>query len=136
MLQITRFSAGSFPIKYLGTPLVYGKAKVCHFSPLIERIANFLKSWNTHSLFYAGRLELLKTVIQGVESFWLQTFPIPSTVIDNISKLCRNFLWAGAKPKWHGLIYAFQKMRVGWACVIAGSGIKPYYLKLYGTFML
>lgn len=69
LLLATGFSAGSFPMRYLGTPLVFGKAKSCYFNPLINRITDFLKAWSTHSLSYAGRLELLKTVIRGVESF-------------------------------------------------------------------
>lgn len=42
---------------------------------------------------------MLQAVIQGIESFWIQNFPIPSTVIETISRMCRKFLWAGAKPK-------------------------------------
>lgn len=86
-------------VTYLGSPLVHGKLKSCHFNPLIEKIANFMNSWASHSLSYAGRLELLNSIIQGVESFWIQHFPVPISIIDKIDSLCRRFLWAGSKPK-------------------------------------
>lgn len=99
ILQHTDLSLGSFPVRYLGTPLVYGKVKTCHFKPLIERIAGFLNAWSSHSLTYAGKLELISSVIQGVESFWIQNVPIPSTIIEQINRICRKFIWAGNKPK-------------------------------------
>lgn len=99
LLAITGFSPGSFPVTYLGSPLVHGKLKSCHFNPLIERITNFINSWSAHNLSYAGKLELLQAVIQGVESFWIQNYPIPTTVTDKINKICRKFLWGGSKPK-------------------------------------
>lgn len=44
-------------------------------------------------LSYAGRLELLKTVIQGVCCYWLSIFSIPVSVIERIERMCRLFLW-------------------------------------------
>lgn len=99
MLQITRFTAGIFPVRYLGTPLVYGKMKASHFNHLVDKIANFFKAWSVHTLSYAGRIELLKDVIQGVESFWIHHFPIPSRVINRIDAMCRKFLWASSRTK-------------------------------------
>lgn len=99
MLRLTGFSNGQFPVHYLGTPLSYGKSKSSHFPPLIERITTFINSWSAHSISYDGRLELVKSVIQGIESFWIQNFCIPSTIIDKITNLCRNFLWAGSRFK-------------------------------------
>lgn len=97
--NLNGFTTGSFPVRYLGTPLVYGKAKSCHFIPLIERIASFINTWSSHSLSYVGCLELLKVVTQGVESFWIQNFPLPFAIIDKIDKFCRNFLCGGARAK-------------------------------------
>jgi len=46
-------------------------------------------------LSYAGRLELIKSVVQGMVQFWISIFPIPGVVINKITSLCRNFLWTG-----------------------------------------
>ncbi|GFS35151.1 hypothetical protein Acr_00g0038130 [Actinidia rufa] len=42
-----------------------------------------------------GRSELIKSVLQGVECFWLSILPIPVGIRDKIISLCRNFLWGG-----------------------------------------
>jgi hypothetical protein len=44
-------------------------------------------------LFYAGWLELIKSVLQGMMQFWINIFPILGMVISKITSLCRNFLW-------------------------------------------
>ncbi|KAL2518694.1 CCHC-type domain-containing protein [Abeliophyllum distichum] len=50
------------------------------------------------SLSYAGRAELIRVVLQGVECFWISILPIPAAVIDHITRLYRNFLWGSKKP--------------------------------------
>ena len=47
------------------------------------------------TLSYAGRTELVKSVLQGVKCFWLSIIPIPAGVRAKIDQLCRNFLWGG-----------------------------------------
>ncbi|KAK6164050.1 hypothetical protein DH2020_000914 [Rehmannia glutinosa] len=42
-------------------------------------------------------LELIRSVVQGVECFWLSILPIPSTVIDRITNICCLFLWGERK---------------------------------------
>ena len=44
---------------------------------------------------YAGRTELVKSVIQGVVCFWLAILPIPAGVRVKIVHQCSNFLWSG-----------------------------------------
>lgn len=90
--NISNFSSGALPVRYLGLPLMHGKIKCSHFSPLIEKISNRFGDWSIGVLSYAGRLESITTVVQGIEAFWLQAFPMPATIIDRINKLCRTFL--------------------------------------------
>ncbi|KAL0456550.1 UNVERIFIED_CONTAM: hypothetical protein Slati_0994200 [Sesamum latifolium] len=61
--------------------------------PAWDQIAKSISKWSAKSLSYAGRLELIRSVIQGVECYWLQIFPLPATVVEKIHRLCRNFLW-------------------------------------------
>lgn len=49
------------------------------------------------TLSYAGRAELIKSILQGVECFWLSILPIPAAVIDRIIRLCRRFLWNSSR---------------------------------------
>jgi hypothetical protein len=44
-------------------------------------------------LSYAGWLELIKTVLQGMVQFWISIFLILGVVINKITSLFHNFLW-------------------------------------------
>ena len=92
---ITGFSQGSFPFRYLGIPVADSRLNIAQYSPLIDKISYNLSAWAGATLSYAGRTELIKSVLQGVECFWLSILPIPSRVKSKIVQLCRNFLWSG-----------------------------------------
>ncbi|CAH9071538.1 unnamed protein product [Cuscuta epithymum] len=102
ILDLVDFQQGSFPVRYLGIPLAPLKISVAQFSPLIDTVTDYINAWNTKTLSYAGKLELIRSVMQGVQSFWLGIFPVPRTIIDRIVALCRIFLWGGkyAKVAW------------------------------------
>ncbi|KAK4397773.1 Anaphase-promoting complex subunit [Sesamum angolense] len=93
ILARTEFTRGEMPVRYLGIPLAAQRLSVRDYSPLVDQIANNISRWAAKSLSFAGRLELIRSVIHGVECFWLQIFPLPTTVIEKIHRLCRNFLW-------------------------------------------
>lgn len=94
-LSFTGIPQGSLPVRYLGIPLDSQKLKVSQFSALTDAINSYISSWKGHTLSYAGRLELIKSVIQGVASFWLQQVFLPVGVVDHITAICRRFLWGG-----------------------------------------
>lgn len=92
-LNFVDFPAGSLPVRYLGVPLDAQRLKVTYFSPLIDSISRHIAAWKRSNLTFAGRLELLTSVIQGTISFWLQNSLLPSNVIENLVSMCRKFLW-------------------------------------------
>jgi len=91
--NLSMFSRGLMPFRYLGVPIAAAKLRVHHFSPLIDKIAGHIIAWKSVVLSYAGRAELIKSILQGIQCFWLSILPIPVAVIDRILKLCRHFLW-------------------------------------------
>ncbi|GAB2303773.1 hypothetical protein Dimus_038959 [Dionaea muscipula] len=98
IMNSTGFTRGAFPLKYLGVPLAASRITFIHFKPYIDRIGNYIDGWLRKTLSYAGRLELIKSVLQGVECFWLSIFPLPACVTDAIIRMCRFFLF-GANVK-------------------------------------
>lgn len=60
---------------------------------LIKKLRSYINGWNAKTLSYAGRLELIKSILQGVEAFWLSIFPVPATIRDHIVRICLVFLW-------------------------------------------
>lgn len=95
ILQKFGFPEGVLPTKYLGLPLTSRSLLISQFSPLVENIANIINKWNNSFLSLAGRAELVRSVVQGVECFWLQSLPLPSGVADRIHTLLRRFVWGG-----------------------------------------
>ena len=93
--RITGFSQGSFPFRYLGIPISDARLTISQYSPLLDKISGYINSWAGANLSYAGRTELVKSVLQGIECFWLSILPIPAGVRSKVIQLCRNFLWSG-----------------------------------------
>ncbi|KAK4348291.1 hypothetical protein RND71_034630 [Anisodus tanguticus] len=96
--DLTGFDTGSMPFRYLGIPMAADKLRMIHYEPFVAKIAAYINAWSRVTLSYAGRAELIKSVLQGVESFWLSILPVPITVSDKIVSLCRKFLWRSNHP--------------------------------------
>ncbi|CAH9084953.1 unnamed protein product [Cuscuta europaea] len=99
ILDLVDFDRGAFSVRYLSIPLAPLKISVAQYAPLLDTVNDFLSTWNTKTISYAGKLELIRSVIQGVQSFWLQVFPVPQTILDRIVSICRIFLWGGKFTK-------------------------------------
>lgn len=95
VIEAYGFSKGSLPIRYLGLPLVSRKLKISEYAPLMTKITLSFRSWSAKLLSFAGRLQLLKTVIFGTVNFWASAFMLPKGCIKNIESLCSRFLWSG-----------------------------------------
>ncbi|VFQ89229.1 unnamed protein product, partial [Cuscuta campestris] len=102
ILGLASFPRGQLPVRYLGLPLASQRISESDFAPLVKTVDGFLSKWSTLKLSYAGRLELIRAVVQGVQSFWLQAFPVQKYVLDRITSMCRDFLWGSklAKVAW------------------------------------
>lgn len=44
-------------------------------------------------LSYAGRLQLIKSVLCAISNYWLECFSFPKTVLKKVDAICRTFLW-------------------------------------------
>jgi hypothetical protein len=93
--QSTSFADGSLPFRYLGVPLTSKKLSIHHYMPLVDRIVDRIRNWSAKLLSYAGRLQLIKSVIFAVTNYWMQCLPLPKTVLHKINAICRSFLWSG-----------------------------------------
>lgn len=90
------FKMDQLPVRYLGLPLTTKSMSSTDYQPLIETIQNRIGSWKNRVLSYAGRLELLGSVIWSISSFWLSAFRLPQACIREIDKICSAFVWSGS----------------------------------------
>ena len=93
--QITGFREGGLPLKYLGITLSSSRLTKIECRTLVDKITMKVKQWSSRSLSFAGRAQLLNSVIFGMYSYWANIFILPHEVIELINKICRNFLWGG-----------------------------------------
>lgn len=69
LLHILGMVAGSIPFKCLGVPLSSKKLTVSQCRPLVERITSRIESWAARILSYAGRLQLIKSSLFGIQTY-------------------------------------------------------------------
>ena len=48
---------------------------------------------------YAARMTLIKTVLSALATYMMQTMAIPTSVLDELEKCMRNFLWNGREAR-------------------------------------
>ena len=81
MLNITGFSLGRLPMKYLGVPLLSTRLSHNDCQPLIDKIMVRIQAWTSRSLSFAGRLQLLSSVLYNIQMYWCSMFIIPKYTI-------------------------------------------------------
>ncbi|KAG7543172.1 hypothetical protein ISN45_Aa07g030980 [Arabidopsis thaliana x Arabidopsis arenosa] len=93
---------GSFPVRYLGVPLTSKKLRAQDYQPLLDRIMSRFNAWTVKHLSYAGRLQLIKSVIFSIITFWASIFLLPNKCLEDIERMCNAFLWKGAPNSARG----------------------------------
>jgi len=63
--------------------------------PLVKKIISRIENWSSKLLSYAERLQLIKLVLFGVQTYWSQVFALSQKVLKLIQTVCRVFLWTG-----------------------------------------
>lgn len=117
---------GSLPFSYLGVPLTSTKPKVSDFRSLIHHITRRITSWTSRFLSFAGRLELIQSVIYSVQNFWSSIFILPKAVLHEIESICMRYLWSS-------LTEGTRKYPVSWKVVCrpkqaGGLGLMDLFL--------
>ncbi|KAJ8440382.1 LOW QUALITY PROTEIN: hypothetical protein Cgig2_019371 [Carnegiea gigantea] len=94
-LRITGFAESSFPMNYLGVPITASRLTKLECNTLLEKIRARVRTWTTKHLSFAGRAMLINSAIFGMINYWASIFIIPHSVIESLTKICKNFLWGG-----------------------------------------
>ncbi|XP_028067833.1 uncharacterized protein LOC114270499 [Camellia sinensis] len=108
ILRIANFTEGSLPVKYLGVPLITTKLKASDCHTLVERITKRIKSWTNKLLSYAGRAQLIQSILFSMQVYWSSLFILPKKIIGDIESLLRSFLWSGVELKKHSAKIAWR----------------------------
>ncbi|XP_062113347.1 uncharacterized protein LOC133824478 [Humulus lupulus] len=103
LLNISNLVEGEFPLTYLGLPLRPTKWKAMDCDLILKKIRQRLCVWASRNLSYAGRVQLIQSVLLGIRNYWMSIFLLPQSILKEIDHLCRLFLWGGKgnRRKFH-----------------------------------
>ncbi|GJZ12297.1 RNA-directed DNA polymerase, eukaryota, reverse transcriptase zinc-binding domain protein [Tanacetum coccineum] len=107
LLQVLPFKCGKLPVRYLGVPLLAKKLGVSDCKVLCDKVEEIINNWRNKTLSYAGRIQLIAYVLSSMQQYWALVYLLPATVIHDLEKLFKRFLWnagdsAKAKLESHG----------------------------------
>ena len=64
---------------------------------LIEKLEKRLHTWSHRWLSRAGRLILVKSVLEAILVYWMSLSWIPLAILEKARRICLHFLWSGHK---------------------------------------
>ncbi|GJZ41493.1 RNA-directed DNA polymerase, eukaryota, reverse transcriptase zinc-binding domain protein [Tanacetum coccineum] len=99
ILNILPFVVGKLPMKYLGVPLITKRLGSNECKQLVDKVRGRIDNWKNKYLSYAGRLQLIASVLSSLNVYWAGVFLIPKTVIKEIDKVLKGFLWCKGEIK-------------------------------------
>lgn len=92
---ILHFQIGTLPFVYLGIPLVVCSLPKLFWKGILDKFRNLVSHWTCRWLSSAGRVTLLKSVVQALPIYRCFVLSAPSSFIKDFDKLSRQFLWSG-----------------------------------------
>ncbi|KAL0423924.1 UNVERIFIED_CONTAM: hypothetical protein Sradi_0927200 [Sesamum radiatum] len=79
--------------KYLGLPLVVDRSKRAIFECIKERIWKRFQGWSVQRLSHAGRVVMIKSIIQAIPTYAMSCFKIPKALLSEIENMITSFFW-------------------------------------------
>ncbi|KAL0294560.1 UNVERIFIED_CONTAM: hypothetical protein Sradi_6878700 [Sesamum radiatum] len=104
LLATLDFQEGHLPIRYFGVPLLATRLSIADYQPILLKIDSRIKGWDGVLLSFAGRVQLIKSVLSALQIYWSMAFILPKHVIREIEKRLRTFLWRGNNAVGHAKV--------------------------------
>ncbi|KAL0420581.1 UNVERIFIED_CONTAM: hypothetical protein Slati_3081000 [Sesamum latifolium] len=82
--SLSGLQEGILPVRYLGLPLFSSRAGT--------------------PLSFAARVQLIKSVLMALNTYWAMAFVLPKGLIREIEKRLRSFLWKGTMGSGHAKV--------------------------------
>ncbi|XP_057746330.1 uncharacterized protein LOC130965578 [Arachis stenosperma] len=94
MCSVLGCKEASLPVKYLGIQLGANPRLVKTWKPIIEKVEEKLSLWKAKVLNKAGKLVLIKSVLNSLPVYYLSLYKMPKAVAEKLISLQRRFLWS------------------------------------------
>ncbi|XP_074318506.1 uncharacterized protein LOC141655319 [Silene latifolia] len=90
---------GVFPFRYLGIPVHHARLTHSMYDGLALKLADLLYRCSSKYLSYAGRIQIINSVIFGLGYFWGSSILLPKAVCNFMNKACRNLIWYSSESR-------------------------------------
>jgi hypothetical protein len=77
VLNLLQMSEGTLPVRYLGVPLITKRLSAVDCDSLVNKITTRINSWLVKNLSFAGRLQLISSILCSFHVFWSRVFILP-----------------------------------------------------------
>jgi hypothetical protein len=104
ILEFLHMHEGKLPIRYLGVPIFSKRLTTADCDILVSKIAGCIDSWLARNLSFAGRLQLVSSVLLSIQVYWAKVFIFPKRVIFLFQHKFNRFLWGGKDSKTHAKV--------------------------------
>ncbi|KAL4557330.1 hypothetical protein LXL04_035505 [Taraxacum kok-saghyz] len=104
------FVEEQLPVRYLGIPLIGTRMLVRDCNKLVEQVKARVQNWKHRALSFAGRLQLINSVLQSLQVYWCSVLLLPKTTIKDIGKIFKGFLWSGGDLRKGSAKFAWKTM--------------------------
>ncbi|XP_057740463.1 uncharacterized protein LOC130957629 [Arachis stenosperma] len=84
----------TLPVRYLEISLGANPRLVKAWKPIIDKVEDKFSLWKAKSLNKAGKLVLIKSVLNSLPIYYLSLYKMPKAVAEKIIRLQRRFLWS------------------------------------------
>ncbi|KAK2381212.1 hypothetical protein QL285_068838 [Trifolium repens] len=110
IINLLTFQIGSLPFNYLGIPIFRGKPKISWLQSTADKIHAKLSAWKASLLTMAGRVQLVRAVIQSMYTYNISIYSWHVSLIKKIEKDVKNFIWSGDVDKRKLVTVAWKKI--------------------------
>lgn len=87
-------------LKYRGLPLVSTRLRHSDCLPLLDKFNRRISNWKRRLLSYAGRMELISSVLVSLHIYWSSAFRLPEKILKSISLSIRSFFGSDPEPTY------------------------------------
>ncbi|XP_074314008.1 uncharacterized protein LOC141649212 [Silene latifolia] len=105
---------GHFPFRYLGLPLNPARLTSSMYEGLVMRIQNLVQSCASKFLSYAGKLQVLNSVVFGLCNFWCGSLVLPKAICNAITTYCRQLFWGYSEGNRRVIFKSWQSICFPW----------------------
>jgi len=95
---------GVLPVRYLGVPFISKRLTAGDCDSLVSKITAWIDFWLARNLSFAGRLQLLSSVLLSLQVYWTKVFILPKKIIHMLEQKFNRFLWMGKDSKAHAKV--------------------------------